>query len=399
MQLCLNILWIKSEFDLKLTAKLRVVLVDERVDLLDGIEDEADRLVVVESIDDVGNVLAHTYLNIPRLGSKLGIVIDEVGGEDLIDDTFLVSLIEALKTVGKESEGGKVEDSLCTALLDLLCNVKERVAGGDHIVNDDNVLARQILTEVFVRDDGVLAVYDTGVIAALVEHTDVKPRNRGEEHTSAHCALVGRDDDELFLIKGNIGDCLYECLYHLICRTVVVKTDKRNCILNAVVVCVKGDKVLYAVEFELAEHHSAVERFAVGSLVLSALIEHGHNDRNTARLTLDSSDDTLEVSKMLVWCHRDIGTSHFICDTVVKGVAEDHNVKTSDRLFEQALCLTRSKTGAVDLHEIRFVCTSALSEIIVNAVAKSFAALHCNYAKLTKYFFLHFDSFYPSLFN
>ena len=159
------------------------MLVDESVDLLDGVEDVADRLVVVEGVDDVGNVLAHTYLNVPGLVCKLGIVIDEVGGKDLVDDTFLISLIKALKTVGEEAEGSEVEDSLCAALLDLLCNVEERVAGGDHIVNDDNVLAGKILTEVFVCYDGVLAVNNTGVVAALVEHTNVKSRYRGEEHT------------------------------------------------------------------------------------------------------------------------------------------------------------------------------------------------------------------------
>ena len=161
--------------------------------------------------------------------------------------------------------------------------------------------------------------------------------------------------------------------------------------------CVKGDKVLNAVELELTKHHSTVKGLAVRSLVLSALIEHGHNDRDTARLALDSSDDTLEVCEMLVGGHRDISASHLIGDTVVKGVADDHNVKTSDRLLKKCLCLTRAEAGAIDLYEIGFVSVATFSEIIVNAVGKSLASLHCNYAKLTKYFFLHFDSFCPNI--
>ena len=287
----------KSKLDLKLSAKLCVVLVDKSVDLLDGVEDEADRLIVVKGINDVGNVLAHTYFNVPGLVCKLGVVVDEVSGEDLINDAFLVSLIKALKTVCEKAEGSEVEYSLCAALLDLLCNVEERVARGDHIVNDDNVLAGEVLTEVFVCNDGVLAVFDTGIVTSLVEHTNVKSRNRGEEHTSAHSTLIGRDDDELFLIKGNVGNCLDKRLYHLVCRTVVIKANKRNCVLNAVVVRVKGDKILNAVELELAKHHSAVKGLAVCSLVLSALIEHGHDDRNTACLALDRSDDSLRSAK------------------------------------------------------------------------------------------------------
>ena len=153
------------------------MLLDKSVDLLDGVKNEADRLVVVEGIDDVGNVLAHAYLNVPLLLCQSGVVIDEVGGKDLIDDTVLVSLIEALKTVGKESEGGKSINSLRAALLDLLCNVEERVTGGDHIVNDDDVLAVKILAEIFVSNYGVLTVYDAGVVTSLVEHTYVDSRN------------------------------------------------------------------------------------------------------------------------------------------------------------------------------------------------------------------------------
>ena len=86
------------------------MLVDESVDLLDGVKDEADRLVVVECIDNVGNVLAHAYLNVPCLLCESGIVIDKVGCEDLVDDAVFVCLVEALKTVGEKSKGCECEE-------------------------------------------------------------------------------------------------------------------------------------------------------------------------------------------------------------------------------------------------------------------------------------------------
>ena len=156
----------------------------------------------------------------------------------------------------------------------------------------------------------------------------------------------------MFLIKGDIGNCLNESLNHLICRTVVIKADKGDSVLNAIVVCIKGDKILNAVELELTKHHCAVERLTVGSLVLSSLIEHRHNNRNSARLTLNSTNNTLKISEMLIGGHRNCSTSHLIGDTVVKGVTDDHDVKTSDRLLKKSLCLTRTETRAIDLYKI-----------------------------------------------
>ena len=157
--------------------------------------------------------------------------------------------------------------------------------------------------------------------------------------------------------------------------------------------CVKGDEVFDAVELKLAEHHCAVERLAVGSLVLSALVEHRHNNGNSARLTFNCANDTLKISEMLVGGHGNSGTPHLIGDAVIKGVTDDHDVKTSDRLLEKSLCLTRTEAGAINLYEIGFIGTSAFSEVVVNAISKSLATLHGDYAKLTIYFFLHFDSF------
>jgi hypothetical protein len=56
------------------------VLVNKSVDLLNGIKEIAERIVVVECVDNVCDVLAHIYRNVPLTLENLGFfnVSDEV---------------------------------------------------------------------------------------------------------------------------------------------------------------------------------------------------------------------------------------------------------------------------------------------------------------------------------
>ena len=132
----------------------------------------ADAFVVVESVDDVRNVLTHINLCIPRSCKKLGSAVNEVCCEDLIEQAFLIRLIELLKAGCKETEGFKYEDSLCALLLDLHGNVDNGFAGSDHIVDDNNILACNIVTQILVSLDGISAVNHDRIVTALIEHTE-----------------------------------------------------------------------------------------------------------------------------------------------------------------------------------------------------------------------------------
>ena len=141
------------------------------MDSLNGVKEVADSAVVVEGIDDVCNVFAKVNLYIPLLLLKLFRTIDKVGGEYLVKVTLLVRLVDNFKTVAEKTEGNEYEYALSTFFLELRCDLNNRVAGGDHIVNDDNVLTFDIFTEIFVSFDRVFAVYDYRVVSALVDHT------------------------------------------------------------------------------------------------------------------------------------------------------------------------------------------------------------------------------------
>ena len=125
-------------------------------------------------------------LVISRKGKVLGIknredvdslhelIVDEVGGKYLVDNSVLVVLVELFKSVYEETEGGEYEDTVSTALLHLCGNIEHGIARRDHIVNEDKVHTGNVLTEEFVSNDGVSAVDDGRIVTSLVEHTEIE---------------------------------------------------------------------------------------------------------------------------------------------------------------------------------------------------------------------------------
>ena len=144
------------------------MLLHQSLDALYGIEQRADRCIVVERVDQVCYVLTHIYLDEPVSGRELGTAVNEVGGEHLIKYALLCANVKLLNALGEQTKGAEAEYAVCALLLELLANVKHRLTRRDHIVNDDRILAVEILSEVLVCLDGVTAVYDDGVVCCLV---------------------------------------------------------------------------------------------------------------------------------------------------------------------------------------------------------------------------------------
>ena len=144
---------------------------------VNGVEQRADAVIGVERGNDKSNVFCHINLGVPGAGTKLLGAIYEVGGEDLVDSTVVVRLVDLLKTVAEQTEGCEYENSLCALGLELSCDVKNGFAGCDNVVNDYNVLTLNALTKVLVSLDGVLTVLNNAVITALLEGTQLKLKN------------------------------------------------------------------------------------------------------------------------------------------------------------------------------------------------------------------------------
>lgn len=110
---------------------------------------------MVQCVDDVCNVFAHVTADVVRLLQQLRCLIYQVGGQHAGDVAFLICLVELLQAVGEQTEGGKDEDPVGFAALQLGSNLQNTLAGGDHVINDDQILAGHVGTEELMGNDGV----------------------------------------------------------------------------------------------------------------------------------------------------------------------------------------------------------------------------------------------------
>ena len=129
---------------------------------------------MVQSINDVSDVLTHIAVDVPFSLKQFRSLVDQVGGQYLIDDAVLISLGELVQTVGEETKSGEDEDLICLALLQSSGNFQHAFAGGDHIINDDHILALYAGAQELMSYDGVTTVDDTGVISSLIEHSHIQ---------------------------------------------------------------------------------------------------------------------------------------------------------------------------------------------------------------------------------
>ena len=97
--------------------------------------------------------------------------------------------------------------------------------------------------------------------------------------------MVAVDDD--------VGDRPDERLDELVRRLNVFETGEGDGVLYARVVRVEGDDVFDAHAHKLLQRDRAVEGFARRAAVLTAFVEHGHDDRNAAGLAGCGADDAL----------------------------------------------------------------------------------------------------------
>ena len=139
----------------------------------------------------------------------------------------------------------------------------------------------------------VAAVDDLRVVAALVEHADVHAENVRNIDCAVHCALVRADNHQVILVRLHIRNVQEAGLDELVGRHEVVKAGERGRILDARVMCVEGDEVLDAHVREFGQHVGAVQRLPLGSSVLTALVEEGHNHIHAVRRRAARRDDAL----------------------------------------------------------------------------------------------------------
>ncbi len=140
-------------------------------------------------------------------------------------------------------------------------------------------------------------------------------------------------------------------LEHLVGRHDVFKTAQRDGVLHARIVRVEGDDVGNTHRDKLLEHHGAVHGLAGGAAVLTAFIEHRHDDVDAIRLAADGGDNALEVGVMLVGRHRNVVTVELVGALIRADIADDEQVIAAHGILNHALALAGAEAWAVCLQQ------------------------------------------------
>ena len=75
------------------------------------VDDQADRDVVVDCGDKIGDILRYIHLVEPLAGLKRLGAVGQVGAEHTVDHALLIRLVEALEAVCEDGVGGIGEDA------------------------------------------------------------------------------------------------------------------------------------------------------------------------------------------------------------------------------------------------------------------------------------------------
>ena len=148
------------------------------------------------------------------------------------------------------------------------------------------MLAAHIVPQEFMRNDGILS-FDYGrIIAPLVECAHIHSGYVGEIDGAVHSAFIRADDHQVVLVNDQVRFCAQERLHKLIGRVEAVESVERNGILHSGIVSVEGDDVVDAHIRQLLKRQGTVQRFSLGALMLTALIQERHDHIKPVRFAV-----------------------------------------------------------------------------------------------------------------
>ena len=123
----------------------------------------------------------------------------------------------------------------------------------------------------------IASVYNFGIVSSFIEHTHFYTEYRSIIHISVQSAFVRAYYHKFVFIDSKIINALEKCFKNLIRRNNIIKSHKRNCIVNSWIMCVKCNDIWNAHCLKLLKCASAVKRFTVASSVLTSSVENRHN--------------------------------------------------------------------------------------------------------------------------
>ena len=153
---------------------------------------------------------------------------------------------------------------------------------------------------------------------------------------------------------------------------------------------IKCNNVVDTHTYQFLKCECAVERFSRGSAVLSAFIEHRHDESQSASFAADRADHTLDVHKMIVGAHRNLLTIHFVGYAIIENVRENISIMTAKRFVNDRLTFTGAEARAFRVYEIRIgLIVAPFVQIRIHLGKECVAAFHADDTQITEIRFFH----------
>ena len=269
-----------------------------------------------------------------------------------MEDALLIGLVKLRKACGEDAEGGADEDTARIALVQLSGDLQGGVAGGDHIVNDDDVLAFYGSPQEFMGQYRILSVHGLGVVPSLIEHTHIDAQDVRHIDRAGGSRLIRADDHQMFRRDVKIRRHSVEALDELVDRTEVLESRQRDRILDPGIVRFEGDDVLNTHPHQILQSLGAVKRLTHGPAVLAALVQIRHDDVDAPCLSADRCDHPLQIDEMIIRRHVVDLSAERICDAVITHIHQKEDVVASDRIKDGRLAFTAAEPRGLGADQV-----------------------------------------------
>lgn len=302
---------------------------------------------MVDGSHEIGTVLGCVHVEVPIPLQQFGLAVGQVGAQHSGEDAVFHGLVELVQAAGEQGEGGVGDDVLGAPLFQLTGHFQHALAGGNDVVGDEHGLALHALAQILMGDDGIPAIDHPGIVSALVEHTQVAAQNAGEIHIPVNGAFIGGDDNEIILVKTQVGHMVQQGFQHLIGGHHVVEAHQGHGVHQPGVMGIEGDNIGNAHALQLLEGNGAVQTLPSHPAVLPSAVEGGHDDGHPVGTARHRLNQTLQVGKMIVRGHMVFVTEQIIGQGVVAGVNHEEHVVAANGIPHQALGVAALEPGAI----------------------------------------------------
>ena len=215
-----------------------------------------------------------------------------------------------------------------------------------------------------MSDNRVLPVYNSGIVTALVEHTQLEAQDIRKVDGALHCALIRTHDHRRILAHLQVRNCADECLEKLVGWHEGIKAREGNCVLNPRIMSVKGDDVRYTHPCELLERNRTVQRFSLCPPVLPSSVQKRHDNRDPLCLSVSSRDDPLEIGIVVIRGHIICFSAHLVLNAAVQNIDQNVEIGSADGIIDDALPFTGSEARAGAADQIAVLAVSDKREVL-----------------------------------